>query len=92
MPTEGADPHGGPAMRLLCPCREHLALWEMAEENLVFASYVRMLQYVPAQPGSGGGAVTGAAGDVLLPAGCHCCGYSPPLGQPLLHPGSLPLG
>lgn len=29
-----------------CHCREQLVLQEMAEENLAFTSYVRMLQYV----------------------------------------------
>lgn len=41
-------------MRVLCPCREQQALRELAEENLVFTSYVRMLQYVGAWQGSGG--------------------------------------
>ena len=90
VPAKGAAPRRGPAVRMLCPCREHVALQEMAEENLAFASYVRMLQHVPAWSGSSRGAATGAAREVLLLGGCHCCGYSPALGQPLLPPAPQP--
>ncbi|NWH16528.1 RASEF protein, partial [Grus americana] len=41
----------------------------------------------PSLAGQQWGAATGAAGDVLPPGGCCFCGYSPPLGQPLLPAG-----
>ena len=57
----------GPCLRMLSPCREQRALREMVEENLAFASCVRMWQSSQAWPGSGGG--------------CSCLGRGLPLLQ-----------